>query len=271
MQGIDQFIDTETKIAYINALLEVGFDTMDFGSFVSPRVIPQLRDTPEVIERLRLEETVTKLLAIVANVRGANNACEYSSIQYLGFPFSISQQFQQRNTNSSIEESLDRLKAIQDICHANNKSLVAYLSMGFGNPYGEAWNHEIVMKWVEELVKIEVRTIALSDTIGVSNPENISYLFSHLIPEFPSVEFGAHLHTTSDTWEEKIHAAYTNGCHRFDGALKGFGGCPMADDDLVGNMPTENVISYFQKNGVELGLNEDALAKCMSMTNSVFP
>ncbi len=271
MQGIDQFIDTETKIAYINALLEVGFDTLDFGSFVSPKVIPQLRDTPEVIERIRAEESPTRLLAIIANVRGANHACEYKAIKYLGFPFSISQQFQKRNTNSSIEESLERLKAIQDICHSNNKSLVAYLSMGFGNPYGEPWNHEIVMQWVEELVKIDVKTIALSDTIGVSNPENISYLFSHLIPEFSSVEFGAHLHTTSDTWEEKVHAAYINGCTRFDGALKGFGGCPMADDDLVGNMPTENVISYFQANGVDLGLNEDALAKCMSMTNSVFP
>lgn len=271
MQGIHGFIPTETKVQYLNKLLKVGFDTLDFGSFVSPKAIPQLKDTHEVVKQLDLASTNTRLLSIVANERGAKEASAYEQISYLGFPFSISQRFQMRNTNSTIEQSLERVKRIHELAASSDKQLVTYLSMGFGNPYGEEWNHEIVIKWVNELVKIGIGIIALSDTIGVSNRENISYLFSNLIPEFPQVEFGAHLHTTPSTWKEKVEAAYQSGCKRFDGALKGYGGCPMADNDLVGNMPMENMVMYFEEQKDLKGLDHTALAEAMSFTKHVFP
>lgn len=271
MQGIHEFIPTEKKIAYLNQLLKVGFDTLDFGSFVSPRMIPQLKDTARVYAGLELEDSATRLLSIVANLRGAERACAHEHIHYLGFPFSISETFQQRNTNSSIEGSLKRVEAIRKLCDVHNKELLIYISMGFGNPYGEPWNVDIVGHWVEKIASLDIGVIALSDTIGVSNPENISYLFSNLVPAFEKVEFGAHLHTHAHNWEEKIEAAYQNGCRRFDGAIKGYGGCPMADDTLVGNMPTENLVSYFKKNGVGTGVNEEAFNNAMAMALETFP
>lgn len=245
MQGWEPWISTEKKIEYLNELLKVGFDTLDFGSFVSAKAIPQLRDTKEVLKGLDLSNTNTKLLAIVANVRGAEEAAVYPEIKYLGFPFSISEEFQKRNTNSTIEESLSRVKEIQSICEKSSKELVIYISMGFGNPYGDPWNKDVVIQWVKKLAELGIKIIALSDTIGVSTKENITYLFSSLIPEFPDVEFGAHLHSDSSTWHEKVDAAYKSGCVRFDSALKGIGGCPMANDDLVGNLATENLVGYF--------------------------
>lgn len=271
MQGVHEFIPTEKKVAYINSILKVGFDTVDFGSFVSPKAIPQMRDTAMVLEQLDLASTNSKLLAIIANTRGAQDAVEFEEITYLGFPFSISETFQQRNTNSSMAESLYRIEEIQDLCVRNKKKLIVYLSMAFGNPYGDDWSSEIAITWTKKLAQMGIKTIALSDTIGVSNPENISYLFSKLIPEFPGIEIGAHLHTTPDKWEEKVHAAYTSGCRRFDSAIKGFGGCPMAADKLTGNMPTEHLISYFKKNRVETGLNENAFAEAMQQAGSTFP
>ena len=252
MQGIHEFIPTQTKIDYINALLKVGFDTIDFGSFVSPKAIPQLRDTAEVLSGLNLSDTRSKLLAIVANVRGANDAVVHDAIKYIGFPFSISETFQQRNTNSSITQSLDTVKQMQELCTSKNKTLVVYISMGFGNPYGDDWNAEIAMHWVNEMDKIGVKILSLSDTIGIANPDSISYMFSNLIPAFKHIEFGAHLHTTPETWEEKVQAAYSSGCNRFDGAIKGFGGCPMAADTLTGNMPTEKMLEYFMTKIVAL-------------------
>ncbi|MEO1515107.1 MAG: hydroxymethylglutaryl-CoA lyase [Bacteroidota bacterium] len=271
MQGLKEFIPTETKAAYINQLLQVGFDTVDFGSFVSPKAIPQMRNTAEVLSQLNLDGTDSKLLAIVANRRGANDAVQFEEIRYLGYPFSVSETFQLRNTNATIEESIDRVKVIQDICLAHNKTMVVYVSMGFGNPYGDEWNVEIVQKWVDRLADMDIKILSLSDTIGVSNPESISYLFSNLIPPYPDVEFGAHLHTQPHNWEEKVAAAYLNGCKRFDGALKGYGGCPMAKDDLTGNMPTENMVRYFDENEVDLPINRDALKASLQMTNTVFP
>jgi len=271
MQGIKEFIPTEKKARYINQLLKCGFDTIDFGSFVSPKAIPQMRDTADVLSRLDLSSTSSKLLAIVANKRGANDAAQFEEIQYLGYPFSISETFQLRNTNATISESLDRVKAMQDICLAANKEMVVYISMGFGNPYGDPWNAEIVQQWTEELTKIGIGIISLSDTIGVSNPESISYLFGNLIPAFPDVTIGAHLHTEPHNWREKIHAAYENGCTRFDGAIKGFGGCPMAKDDLTGNMPTENVIMYFNDKGIDNNINMDEFLSGMSLAFKTFP
>ncbi len=250
MQGIHEFIPTAQKVAYLNQLLRVGFDTLDFGSFVSPKAIPQLADTAEVLGQLELDRTQTQLLAIIANVRGAEEACKYKEIAYLGFPFSVSETFQQRNTNSSIEQSLITVEAIQNLCVKHGKTLVVYLSMGFGNPYGDPWNAGIVIQWAERLSAMGIKILSLSDTIGVGTPENISYLFGELIPALPQVEFGAHLHTTPDTWREKIVAAYEAGCLRYDGAIKGFGGCPMAADKLTGNMPTEMMLSYFDEIGV---------------------
>lgn len=270
MQGIHEFIPTQTKIDYINALLKVGFDTIDFGSFVSPKAIPQLRDTAEVLAGLNLSETQSKLLAIVANVRGANDAVVHDAIQYIGFPFSISETFQQRNTNSSIVQSLDTVKQMQELCTSKNKALVVYISMGFGNPYGDDWNADIAMHWVNEMDKIGVRILSLSDTIGIANPESISYMFSNLIPAFKHIEFGAHLHTTPETWEEKVHAAYSSGCNRFDGAMKGFGGCPMAADNLTGNMPTEKMLDYFNRNNIDLGLDNKHFNHTMLMAGTVF-
>lgn len=271
MQGIHDFIDTDKKVEYINAILKCGFDTVDFGSFVSPKAIPQMRDTAEVLGRLDLSSTRSKLLAIVANARGAQDAVEFEEVTYLGFPFSISETFQQRNTNSSISESLTRVEEIQDLCHRNKKQLVVYISMAFGNPYGDEWSSDVAIAWTKRLAKMGVKIIALSDTIGVSNPENISYLFNKLIPEFPGIEIGAHLHTTPDSWEEKIHAAYTSGCRRFDSAIKGYGGCPMATDKLTGNMPTENLLNYLKKNNIYSGIDEIAFAYAMQTAGQTFP
>lgn len=245
MQGIKPFIPTERKVAYIQSLLRVGFDSIDFGSFVSPKAIPQMQDTAEVLARLDLSQTRSKLLAIIANTQGATLAAVHPEIQYLGFPFSISENFQMRNTHKTIAESLITLQEILEIAAKSNKEVVAYLSMGFGNPYGDPWSVEIVGEWTEKLAIMGVKILSLSDTVGSSTPDVISYLFSNLIPKYPEIEFGAHLHTTPDKWFEKIDAAYKAGCRRFDGAIQGFGGCPMATDDLTGNMPTEKLLSYF--------------------------
>lgn len=269
MQGWTEFIPTEEKIKYLNTLLRVGFDTLDFGSFVSPKAIPQLKDTAEVLSRLDLNGVNTKLLAIVANKRGAEEAALHEQISYLGFPFSVSEEFQMRNTNSTIEQSLVRVEEIQKICESTDKSLVIYISMGFGNPYGEDWSAALVSKWVEKLSGMGIKIIALSDTVGVSNPTNIKELFSHLIPAIPDVEFGAHLHSLQSNWQEKVEAAYKSGCRRFDSAMGGIGGCPMADDELVGNLATENIVSYF--NGYNaLGLDENHFIKSMAMANKIF-
>lgn len=246
MQGIKDWIPTEKKVQYIQALLRCGFDTIDFGSFVSPKAIPQMQDTAEVLSKLDLSTTKSKLLAIVANLRGAQEAVKFPEIDYLGYPFSISENFQMRNTHKTIAESVTLLQDILDLAHANDKEVVAYLSMGFGNPYGDPWSVEIVAEWTEKLSAMGVEIISLSDTIGSSTPEIITYLFSDLIPAYPQIEFGAHLHTTPDSWWEKVHAAAQAGCKRFDGAIQGFGGCPMAKDELTGNMPTEKLLSYFQ-------------------------
>lgn len=271
MQGIHEFIPTEKKIAYINQLLKVGFSTIDFGSFVSPKAIPQMKDTAEVLAGLDLESTQSELLAIVANKRGAVDAASHPEITYLGYPFSISETFQLRNTNATIEESLERVKLIQEICKDNGKQMVLYLSMGFGNPYGDEWNADIVKKWVNRLDDLGIKIISLSDTIGVSNPESISYLFGHLIPNYPNITFGAHLHTQPHNWREKVVAAYKAGCRRYDGAIKGYGGCPMAKDDLTGNMATENMIGYFNSIDEELGIDQRNFLDAMMMTDAVFP
>ncbi|MDO6597115.1 hydroxymethylglutaryl-CoA lyase [Oceanihabitans sp. 2_MG-2023] len=244
MQGIKQFIPTAQKVQYIQSLLRVGFDTIDFGSFVSPKAIPQMVDTAEVLAQLDLSKTSSKLLAIVANFRGAEAACKHPEIDYLGYPFSISENFQMRNTHKTIAQSVLILQDILAIAHKHNKQVVVYISMGFGNPYGDPWNVDIVGEWTERLSKMGVKILSLSDTVGTSNPENINYLFSNLIPQYPQIEFGAHLHTTPNSWHEKVDAAYKAGCRRFDGAIQGFGGCPMAKDELTGNMPTEKVLSY---------------------------
>ena len=246
MQGIKDFIPTATKVDYIQSLLSVGFDTIDFGSFVSPKVIPQMIDTAEVLSNLDLSNTRSKLLAIIANTRGAEDASMYKNIDYLGFPFSISENFQMRNTHKTIAQSVVTLNEILNIADQSNKEVVVYISMGFGNPYGDPWSVEIVGDWTERLSKMGIKILSLSDTIGSSNPENINYLFSHLIPKYPMIEFGAHLHTTPTTWFEKVDAAYKAGCRRFDGAIQGFGGCPMAKDELTGNMPTEQLLKYFK-------------------------
>lgn len=245
MQGIRTFIPTERKVQYIQSLLRCGFDTIDFGSFVSPKAIPQMADTAEVLAQLDLSSTHSKLLAIVANTRGAEEASEHPEIRYLGYPFSISENFQMRNTHKTIAESVITLEEILSIASRKNKEVVAYLSMGFGNPYGDPWNVDIVGEWTEKLSGMGVRILSLSDTVGSSTPEIIDYLFSNLIPKYPEIEFGAHLHTTPASWYEKINAAYQAGCRRFDGAIQGFGGCPMAKDELTGNMPTEKMLSYF--------------------------
>ncbi len=245
MQGIRDFIPTEKKVQYIQSLLRCGYDTIDFGSFVSPKAIPQMSDTAEVLAQLDLSATRSKLLAIVANTRGAMDAAEHPEITYLGYPFSISENFQMRNTHKTIAESVVTLQEILEIAGARNKEVVAYLSMGFGNPYGDPWDVDIVGEWTEKLSAMGVKILSLSDTIGSSTPEIIEYLFSNLIPKYPYIEFGAHLHTTPTSWYEKIDSAYTAGCRRFDGAIQGFGGCPMAKDELTGNMPTEKMLSYF--------------------------
>ena len=271
MQGLHEFIETDVKAAYINQLLRVGFHTLDCGSFVSPKAIPQMRDTREVLAQLDLSNTATKLLAIIANERGAAEAADFQEITYLGYPFSVSETFQLRNTNATIQESVERVKAIQEICVQKNKQLVLYISMGFGNPYGDAWNAEVVMDWVDKLSKLDIKIFSLSDTVGVSNPQSISYLFSNLIPAYPHLEIGAHLHTQPHNWREKIHAAYTNGCQRFDAAMKGFGGCPMAKDDLTGNMATENLVAYFSEINKPLNIDFQQFIWALSKANDVFP
>ncbi len=273
MQGLKTFIPTEKKAEYINSLLRVGFHTVDFGSFVSPKAIPQMRDTAEVVRRLDLSDTRTKLLAIVANVRGATDAVQFEEITYLGYPFSVSETFQLRNTNATIQESLGRVSAIQEICERYGKQLVVYLSMGFGNPYGDPWNAEIVMSWADELVAMGVQILQLSDTIGVATPQSISYLFTQLIPHYAprGITIGAHFHTQPHNWREKIEAAWHSGCRRFDGAIRGYGGCPMAKDDLTGNMPTENMLLFFEELGVPTGISREAFLEAMQLAGEVFP
>lgn len=271
MQGLSDFIPTEDKIRYINQLLKVGFHTIDFGSFVSPKAIPQMRDTAEVLQGLNLNQDRSKLLAIVANERGARDACQFSEIDYLGYPFSISETFQLRNTNATISDSVERVQRMYDMTKENNKDLVVYISMGFGNPYGDEWNAGIVKKWVDELVKMGIRILSLSDTIGVANPESIEYIFSELIPAYPEVTFGAHLHTQRHSWKEKVDAAYQVGCRRFDSAIQGFGGCPMAKDDLTGNMQTENLISYFEEVQADMKINREEFLKAFELATNVFP
>jgi hydroxymethylglutaryl-CoA lyase len=270
MQGLHDFIPTETKAAYINQLLKVGFDTIDFGSFVSPKAIPQLRDTAEVLNLLDLSQTKSKLLAIIANTRGAVDACKFEEINYLGFPFSISETFQQRNTNSSIQESIQRVDEIQNLCIKHNKQLVIYISMAFGNPYGDAWNGDIAVSYTEKLYQKGIRIFAMSDTIGSSNKENITDLFSKVIPAFADAEIGAHLHSTPETRFEKIAATYEAGCRRFDAALRGIGGCPMAKEDLTGNLATESLIDYLEQIQVQTGLNKDALELAFLRAQTVF-
>ena len=270
MQGIKQFIPTKQKVTYIQSLLRVGFDTIDFGSFVSPKAIPQMQDTAEVLAQLDLSQTQSKLLAIIANTQGAVTAAQYKEIDYLGFPFSISENFQMRNTHKTIAESLTTLQDILEISDKNNKEIVVYLSMGFGNPYGDPWNIEIVGKWVEKLSNMGVKILSLSDTIGSSTPEVIHYLFLNLISKYPRIEFGAHLHTTPDIWFEKIEAAYTSGCRRFDSAIQGFGGCPMASDTLTGNMPTEKLLSYFTSKKENTNVNPMSFESAYNESTKLF-
>lgn len=271
MQGLHDFIPTDQKAAYINQLLTVGFDTIDFGSFVSPKAIPQLRDSGEVLNQLDLSNTGSKLLAIIANLRGAEAAANLQEIDYLGFPLSISEQFQQRNTNKSIDQALETLSDIQNLCKRENKTLVTYISMGFGNPYGEVFNEDIVAEFVQKLVALDVEIISLSDTIGVAEPKMIKRIFERSISTYPAVEFGAHFHSTPEKTQEKLSAAYEAGCQRFDTAIKGFGGCPMADDDLTGNIATEKLLSFLETVGVNPNLNIEAFQQSMVMSLDVFP
>ena len=272
MQGIHEFIPTAEKIAYNQQLLNCGFHTLDVGSFVSPKAIPQLKDTSDVLAGLDLSNSDTDLLVIVGNERGAKHAVEQEKVSYLGYPFSISETFLRRNLNSSIEDSLKRIGEVNELCERYNKKLVIYISMGFGNPYGEPWDVNIVMGWCYKLVSLfNVETISLSDTIGTSEASSIRYLFSNLIPELPKVELGAHLHTTADTYREKIEAAYDSGCRRFDGAIKGYGGCPMAADKLTGNMPTENMVSLFSEKEIPHGIKKEPFNLAMQKALEVFP
>jgi len=270
MQGLHNFIPTELKAEYINLLLQVGFDTIDFGSFVSPKAIPQMADTAEVLKQLDLSSTKSKLLAIIANYRGAEEAAQHEEITYLGFPFSISETFQQRNTNSSIADSFELVKKMQQLCMSKNKQLLVYLSMGFGNPYGDEWDVDIVSNWTEKLVNEGIKIIALSDTIGIATPEQIRSIYPALANNFPQTEFGVHLHSTPTTWREKAEAAYESGCKHFDSALKGYGGCPMAKDDLTGNIATENLIDYLQSQKAISGLNMDKLRGALNYSGRIF-
>jgi hydroxymethylglutaryl-CoA lyase len=271
MQGIKDFIPTDLKVKYINSILKVGFDVVDVGSFVSPKAIPQMRDTKEVLQKINFKDSSSKLLTIVANKRGAEDAVQFDEVTYLGFPFSISETFQQRNINSTIQESLQRLEEVQNLCVKHNKKMMTYFSMAFGNPYGDEWSAHIVAHWAERLMHdYGIKNLALSDTIGASNPDTITMLFNKLVPEFPEVNIGAHLHTTPDTWEEKVDAAVKSGCVRFDGAIKGYGGCPMAKDDLTGNMPTENILAYLNKNNIDHHLDAEAFQEAMHISNEIF-
>jgi hydroxymethylglutaryl-CoA lyase len=269
MQGWSHFIPTADKVRYLNALLDVGFDVLDFGSFVSAKAIPQLADTKEVIPQLKLNDR-TKLLAIVANTRGAEEAVVYDEIKYIGFPFSISETFQLRNTNKTIAQSLTQVEDMQRLCLQRNKEMVVYISMGFGNPYGDEYSAAIAIDWVQKLSDLGIRTIAMSDTVGVAEPQNIAQIFQHLIPAFPEVSIGAHFHSAPHNWEEKIQAAYDNGCVRFDSAMKGIGGCPMAKDDLVGNIATENIVYWSEEKNIPLQLNKDAFREAMMIANEIF-
>lgn len=270
MQGWKTFINTAKKIEYINALLKVGFHTIDFGSFVSSSVIPQMADTKEVIERLEIGNSSSKLLAIIANKRGAEEAVIYREISYLGFPFSISPTFQQRNTNSTIEESLGRVEEIQNLCLKNGKQLVLYLSMAFGNPYGDFYNEEVLFQRAEEMAKKNIEIISLADTVGLASPKQIGSVLDILIPKYSDIQFGVHLHSSAQNWKEKVGAAYRSGCKRFDGALKGIGGCPMANDDLVGNMNTEWLLSFLEENGEQLSINKQALQESLTLAGKIF-
>lgn len=270
MQGWQHFIATEKKIEYINTLLQVGFDTIDFGSFVSAKAIPQMADTVEVIKQLKFENSKTKLLAIVANTRGASDAVMFDEITYLGFPFSISPTFQQRNTNSTQQESLQRINEIQELCIKHNKKLVVYLSMGFGNPYNDAYNDEVLLQWADEMVERNIEIISLADTVGLGTPQQISFALQTLIPKYTNTSFGVHLHSTANNWKDKLQAAVDAGCKRFDGALKGIGGCPMAQDDLVGNMDSEKMIDYFDGHSLFKNYNKEALIKALSLANTIF-
>ena len=270
MQGWKHFIPTEKKVAYINKLLEVGFDTIDFGSFVSPKAIPQMADTKEVIGQLELVNSKTKLLAIVANVRGASEASEFEKINYLGFPFSISPTFQLRNTNSTIDDSFKTVKEIKSICDTNDKKPVVYISMAFGNPYGDVYTEEIALQCIQRLTEEGIDIISLADTVGIANPEQVSSLVKKVKSKFTKIETGVHLHSTVTNWKEKTDAALQNGCTRFDGALKGIGGCPMANDELVGNMDSELMIKYFRELGYLQNLNMNALTDCLNLANEIF-
>ncbi|MFD2921346.1 hydroxymethylglutaryl-CoA lyase [Terrimonas rubra] len=271
MQGWKTFIPTEQKIAYLNSLLQVGFHTLDFGSFVSPKAIPQMADTAKLIPHLDLSKTDTKLLAIIANQRGAEEAVVFDEISYLGFPFSISETFQMRNTNSDIQTSLERVADIQDLCIKNNKKLVIYISMGFGNPYGDPYSEELVFEWVNKIIALDVEIISLADTVGVATPQQVFDVTDYLVQSLPDTTIGVHLHSTPQNWQAKLEAAVNAGCKRFDGALKGIGGCPMADDELVGNMNTEWMIDYFVKHNMELPLNQEALTKSLQLAGKIFP
>ncbi len=269
MQGIKPFIPTALKVRYIQCLLEIGFHTLDCGSFVSPRAIPQMKDTGEVIEQLNMDHITTRLLVIIANYRGARDAIKYDQISFLGFPFSISETFQLRNTNATREEAFDRIREIQDLATKHNKQLVVYFSMCFGNPYGDLWHPDIITYWARRFRDIGVDIISLSDTIGIGNPDIIGRTVTAMNESFSDIQFGVHLHTTPDSWKEKVQAAFDHGCHRFDGALKGYGGCPMAQDELVGNMPTENLISYFKEKNL-FEYNHDALKKAMNIALEIY-
>ena len=270
MQGVRDWIPTKEKAQFIQSLLDCGFNTIDFGSFVSPKAIPQMKDTSELLSLLDLSSTESQLLAIVANIRGAKDAVMYHQIDYLGYPFSISENFQMRNTHKTINQSIETLKEILNLADSKNKKVVAYLSMGFGNPYGDPWSVDIVGEWTEKLSKMGVNILSLSDTVGSSSPEIITYLFSELIIKYPSIEFGAHLHTTTTKWKEKISAAYLAGCRRFDGAIQGFGGCPMAKDDLTGNMPTEKILSYFAAEKVNTNVNSISFENAYMEASKIF-
>ncbi|MBK8658104.1 MAG: hydroxymethylglutaryl-CoA lyase [Bacteroidetes bacterium] len=271
MQGLREFIPTERKIAYINKLLKVGYHSIDFGSFVSKEVIPQMADTAQVLEGLQLDGVSTQLIAIIANERGALEACKHANIHYLGFPFSISETFQRRNANSTIAQSVERVKRIQELCTQSHKELILYISMGFGNPYGDPYNPEIVSHWMTDLKSLGIRIFMLSDTVGVALPDTIRYLFSSLIPAFPDLEIGAHLHTAPHNWKVKVDAAYQNGCRRFDAAIKGYGGCPMAKDELIGNMATENLINYFSAEQLGPAFSIPNFEESLREANTLFP
>jgi hydroxymethylglutaryl-CoA lyase len=270
MQGWDRFIPTGDKVDYLNALLKVGFDVLDFGSFVSPKAIPQLADTKEVIAKLDMTGTLTKLLAIILNTRGVKDAVSYDEITYLGYPFSISETFQLRNANKTIAQSLSDVEEMQNLCVQHKKELVIYISMGFGNPYGDEYNAEVAINWVHKLAGLGIKTIAMADTVGVAEPQTISYIFDRLIPEFRDINIGAHFHSSPFKWEEKIQAAYNSGCMRYDSAMKGIGGCPMAEDELVGNIATENIVDWCERNNIPLQLNKEAFAEAWQMAGRIF-